>query len=46
MDRAVPVTAWPGDPKFNEILTSIFKDVTEVVSVVVETGHVILEPKI
>ena len=46
MDRAVPVTAWPGDPRFNEILTSIFKDVTEVVSVVVETGYVILEPKI
>ena len=46
MDRSVPVTAWTGDPRFNEILPSIFNDGTEVVSVVVETEYIILEPKV
>ena len=46
MDRAVPVTAWPGDPRFNEILTSISNDISEVASVVVETEYIILKPKV
>ena len=46
MDRPVPVTAWAGDPRFNEILTSMFNDISEVASVVVETEYIILKPKV